>query len=91
LQHYRLTRRKKIIGIQGLSTARPPCQITAAAGKPPPAYEWPYTFYPCQNSAFSMKEEFGFSSEWDGSPTVGKHFAYCALCAIWDKIFEIIK
>jgi uncharacterized repeat protein (TIGR02543 family) len=41
-----------------------------------PSYEWAYTFYGCQNPAFTMGPDFTFSSEWAGITTAGDSFAY---------------
>jgi hypothetical protein len=41
-----------------------------------PNYEWVYTFYGCQNAAFTMGEDFRFSDEWDSITKAGNYFAY---------------
>jgi hypothetical protein len=41
-----------------------------------PNYEWAFTFYKCQNPAFTMGEDFRFHGEWDGIITAGDYFAY---------------
>jgi uncharacterized repeat protein (TIGR02543 family) len=45
------------------------------SGNTAPDYEWAYTFYQCQNPAFTMGPDFGFSPEWDGVTTAGDGFA----------------
>jgi hypothetical protein len=44
-------------------------------GNTAPSYEWAYTFYGCQNPAFTMGPDFRFSPEWDGITTAGSYFA----------------
>jgi hypothetical protein len=45
------------------------------SGNTAPHYEWNYTFYQCQNPAFTMGEDFRFHGEWDDITSAGDGFA----------------